>query len=325
MSTNINVYLDSYNSVKKSNPWIFPSQHAIMALPFTQKNKPYHHEVFKAVKNAFKRKGGWGSLLADPSDEFVYCLMQLSKDEPDKSVTDLVQLRKRFKEAGFSQSAPLTYCAYALSNKSQDQQERIIRKTYTLYGLLKKAHPFLTTSSDIPILLMLAERAEEAEELMRRYEEVYAELVSSGFSKSTALQSAALALTLLPITVNSLAEQCLEIKGFLKENKMPTNADIYILMPLLLSSQARHAADMTEILEIANSIKSSKSVKWLGRTEILVLAAFLKIFDRINDTDWDNRTDRTPQLQVIFETMAYIQYARVTQQSAYTVSTGVYS
>lgn len=131
-----------------------------------------------------------------------------------------------------------------------------------LYDAMKAHHPFLTSSEDIPYVVLLGRRdgdLKERAETMNRY---YSELRPQGFSPGNHLQWLSQAMTFdSPQFQPEVAGRVLAIRDFFKAENIKIRSAHYPVLGFLAIAEADGAA-LKSIAELVRTLESSKLFRW---------------------------------------------------------------
>ena len=190
----------------------------------------------------------------------------------EDSVRRLIENEERLKSVGFKQGQHMPIACYTLYKVSQETDPTTVAKrAYELYMDMKKNHPFLTSSDDYSLSILLA----HLNPSFARIESAYTALNERGFSKSNDLQTLSHIIALSDLSVEVLVEKCVALKDMLKESKLASGTTYYPsigVMAVLVEGESDLA---TQWAELANYMNKQKKYKWLGKQMNVMLSASL--------------------------------------------------
>ena len=155
----------------------------------------------------------------------------------------------------FFSSQYLSVASMMISGMAEkDRYEEIARRTRRIYDLMRKEHPFLTSSEDSVFAALLALSEKSDEEVIRETEDCY-RLLKEQFSTGNALQSLSHALALGEGTAKEKCERTIRLYDLLKEKgcKYGTSYElatlgVLALLPAKLETIAEDVAETDAFL-----------------------------------------------------------------------------
>ena len=143
------------------------------ALIYMESGKSVDAKKIKECKKLLKKHEGWTSGLRNNMTSAVTVKMALAEDpesylERVKNVYELLMKGKVFN------SEFLGMAAIAICDQNKDEQtEVIVEKTKELMKLMKKTHPFLTSSEDTAFAAMMAMTGRDSKELVKEADKCF--------------------------------------------------------------------------------------------------------------------------------------------------------
>lgn len=140
---------------------------------------------------------------------------------------------------------------------------------------MKKNHPWLTSGDDYPLSVLLASSDTSVSSIIENMEECYKLLNENGFGKNNGLQFLSHILGFRQEENKIKVLRCKEIFNRLKENKMKVYSGGYPVIGFLSILGEDGYVAVEQVIEIVQSLKSTKKYKWLTKETHLFTAAAL--------------------------------------------------
>lgn len=203
----------------KSKYWYESSMYAAAAsLVFVTHKKPFDIDKFIEAKRLVNSKFGIFSNFR--SEMKVFTVANIAVDSNMESKADKVKevyssLKGSFSAFLHGEYLPLAAFSIADNAKNSDYDSIAIRSR-EIYKMLQKDHPLLTSSSDIPLMSLMALSGLSDEVISEKTNEAYAILKSKFPLNHEAVQQLSFILTLLGCNVEESSEKIIAIKAALK-------------------------------------------------------------------------------------------------------------
>lgn len=264
--------LQRFLLIDKAFIWEQPLMKHFAALLLTQNNLPFNEEQFKSALEQIKAQTGTFSYFRGLYKFSIASLLIADQSYSENSVRQVIENEERLKSVGFKQGQHMPIACYTLYKVSQEADPHYVAKrAYELYMEMKKNHPFLTSSDDYSLSLLLAHLNPD----MSRIEMAYERLNQNGFAKSNVLQTLSHILAISDLSIESLVEKCILLKQVLKENKLASGTTYYPaigVMALLLDVEPTIGNQWVDLSGYLNKLKK---YKWLGKPVNVILSASL--------------------------------------------------
>lgn len=201
------------------------------------------------------------------SAELSIVAMLASHDEPEKYLDDAMEIYKSLKEHFFG-SEYLPVAAMILAQGiSRERYAEVCEKSRRIYDLMKKNHPFLTSSEDCVFCAMLAMSEKSAEQIVNETEVCY-EKLRERFSDRNATQSLSHVIVLSDDSGLSIGDRCrdtIRLFDALKEqkNKYGTGYELATL-GVLATLPCSIEETVQEVIEVSNFLKTQKGYGFMG-------------------------------------------------------------
>ena len=273
------------SAIKWESDYLYP----ICASVFTDRERLADAEIVKDTRKMFKSRLGVFSNFRG-SCELPIVAMLAASDDPEKRLDDAIELYGGLKNHFFS-SEFLPVAAMMLSDSvPTEKYGEICERTRRIYDLMKKEHPFLTSSEDSVYAAMLALSERSDAEIISEVEICYAALKDK-FHDRNALQSLSFVLALADDGVFTAKDRCRETARLFdilkeKKNKYGTGYELATLGSLAtLPGGVEETA--RDLIEVSDYLKTQKGYGFWGmaKTQRLLHAAMIVTSDRIGGSD----------------------------------------
>lgn len=275
LKSKIDEMLELYQTVSKDFRWQNSLYRHLAALTYITKDKDYDSNKVESLMRYIKERTGIFSYFRTHC--FMISVFLCSQYEnPEEMFLKMLDYADKLRDAGFKSSMYLPVSAYTLLSTCEevDVNSRIY-KAYDVYTQMKKLHPWLTTSDDYALCILLAGSDENSSEVMESIEECYKALRSRGFSRSNGLQFLSHIISFSRESAESKAERCSRIYNLLSENHLHIYSSYYAALGLLTLEEGNIEDIVCETIEITDYLKHLKSYKWLGKGMNILIASSL--------------------------------------------------
>lgn len=188
----------------------------ICASIFSGKGVIADGEKIADCKKLLKENQGVFSTFRGTIESLTICMLSLS-DNPEEKLKNSTELFSLLKKE-FSNTNALAALSLTLDDMVSDiEAENYIERGKAIYKLMKKEHPFLTSSEDAPFAVLLAFSEKSDDELIADMEECY-ELTKMPFDDSNSRQTLSHVLAFGEGTAKGRSEKLNSLYVSLKEN-----------------------------------------------------------------------------------------------------------
>ncbi|HPF16641.1 MAG TPA: DUF4003 family protein [Thermotogota bacterium] len=272
----IDSLISHHQALKSSFKWEHDLNLHLVALNYVLNNKTVNPDRLKEAQQFIKENTGLFSSFRG-TNLFAICGLLVSENDMAlsrlKTMMANVELAKK---SGFKNSNYLPAALYALDKVYDGKDTEIfLKKAHDLYKEIKRNHPFLTGGDDYALAIILANNNGNSEAIEKNYRA----LAEAGFSKSNGLQMMSHILTLSDTETEKLTKICITVYEKLKENKLKINSTYYPAIALISLLPEEHTEDL---IEVAQSLKSQKGYKWLGKGMNVLIASALIAGESVN-------------------------------------------
>ena len=254
------------DTVKLAIPWENAYFYPICASIFTDKNINADAEKLRECRKLLKSRVSVFSNFRGIS-ELVIVSKLATVEDPERRLDEAVRVYRELKDHFFS-SEYLPIAAMIISEAVEScKYEEICARTRRIYDLMKREHPFLTSSEDSIFATMLALTPRGDEEIVSEVETCYG-ILKESFLDKNAVQSLSHVLALSDDGMRSPQERCRDtVRLFeaLKEKKYKYGTG-YELATLGVLASLPCGIDQTvrEIIEASDYLKGQKGYGFFG-------------------------------------------------------------
>lgn len=246
------------------------------AFIFAMEQRPFQMRRYQSTIELIKKNTGIFSNYRSSMLHPLAALLNTKFEDPGQALQSLLGYDRIMKKNGFKPSPYLPIAAYALmATSTSERTEEQITKAMQIYKMMKQEHFWLTSSDDYAISVLLAAEERDIAEMMEEMEDIYKELNAQGFSKSNGLQFLSQLLTFGVDPVDEKIQRCIKTYEYLKSQGQKVHSMYYASIGFLtlISDDCEGAA--SEVIEMMDYIKSSKSFRSFYRELNLLIASSL--------------------------------------------------
>ncbi len=284
------LFISNRDAVKSSFPMENSYMHAICASYFMNREVLATAEGLKSGRKMLKKRVNAFSNFrgaVELSIVAMLCLDGGGEARIDDAVKVNSLLKKKFPFSG--EYLPVAAMMIAQS-VSEDKWGETAERSRRIYDMMKKAHPFLTSSEDCVFAAMLAMSPRSDDELIREVETCY-NILKERFSDRNAVQSLSHVLALSDSDRGSAADKCrdtIRLFDFLKEKKHKYGTG-YELSTLGVLATLPCGIDETvrDLLEVSDFLKTQKGYGFWGfdRVQRMMHAGMIVTSEHIGASD----------------------------------------
>ncbi|MBM7691359.1 hypothetical protein JOC77_000764 [Peribacillus deserti] len=282
------VYRDIFLQLKSELRWRVSDSRSLMMISamYVVNSKSLNVKKLISLSSVIKDSVGAFSALKSFVRYNLAAMLLVRYENPEEKFAELLRIYNRMVEKGFSRGTFTYLSAFCVLSRTDASiiEEDLIEKALSLYKAMKKEHYFLTSVSDYPLAILLAQNEGPIEDLIGRMEYFYRQLSAGPFAKSDQLQFLSHILTLEQNTENKvLADRCMEIYQAFKDNGIKPKNSTYPAIGLL-SLLDNPNEEIISIVELTNSLNSEKVFKWY-KTENFMMAVHLIMSNKIQNAE----------------------------------------
>jgi hypothetical protein len=277
-----NLFIRNREIMKKNLKFEHQGIHYTGALIYTEKNQSVDFDRIQKAKDIIKDNTKVFSNFRGIGYTLGAIRLSLST-YPESKFKETLRAYELLKKE-FTGSEQLSSVAYFIAEAEETSIlniEELIKRSKEVYTKMKKNHPFLTSSEDISLAVLIAMNTENIDETIEQMEGYYNNLKDK-FYIGNPLQSLSHVLSLSRGNMEERALKVINIYDNLKDRKLKygKNHELPLLGILALSDKS--VENITEdIEEVYNKFKEVGVVKTFGlsRTEGLMYASLLVAID----------------------------------------------
>ncbi|WP_338778348.1 DUF4003 family protein [Metabacillus sp. FJAT-52054] len=283
--------LDQYSHIflllKDELKWKVSDQRILMmaASFYSVSKRPFNLPHYLNICDYMKAYSGMFSPFKSYHRFITAAILDTRYEDPFSKFDEMNRIHDELVKAGFRKGI-FTYISALAFMGTNTPEERIhekAAKAHTIYSYMKDQHFFLTSASDYPLAVLLAEGEERTEDIVGLMESYYDQLNRSGFKKGNELQFLSHILSLAGAAASqNLVDRCvqtaytLENHGFrLKRKNYP---EIGLLS--LIDSQT---SDIENLESAISQLNAAKHFKWNKEMNFTV-AVHLIASERLENT-----------------------------------------
>ena len=248
-----NLLIENRDTIASLYKWESGLTHLCCSGIFTMKGIKVDVGMLMQAKVLLKQQSSIFSEFRGMASPVVASMLSISENPKlllaqCRTVYDL--LKKKFQSCPY---LPITAMVIA-QTAAPDTYEQVVSRAHGLYKMMKKAHPFLTSSDDYTFCALMALSEKRDETLLADAEACFAQLKRNGMSRN-GIQSLSHVLSLYNGSALIKCQQTLDLFQKLRELGLGfgTNYELPILGILAMSGQ--------NLTEIASNIEEID--KWL--------------------------------------------------------------
>ncbi|RAZ67909.1 DUF4003 family protein [Planococcus maitriensis] len=250
---------EAYGQVSRALGWATDKQVSLaVTMIYLSRGREFDADAHHEVSQLIKKKEGFMSPLRAHLHHIVAAYLVLGDEPAEDGLVKLNANQQALNDVKFWKSS-YTYLA-GLMMKSPGEAEC----ARELYDAMKTHHPFLTSSEDIPYVVLLSNREgdiQERAETMNRY---YKELRPQGFSAGNHLQWLSQSMTFgSPAFQPEVAGRVIAIRDFLKAEKIKVRGEHYPVLGFLAIAEADGEA-LAAVVKMFRELEASKLFRWYG-------------------------------------------------------------
>lgn len=248
---------ETFEQVSKTLGWTADKQIALaVTMIYLSRDRAFDAAIHNEVSRLVKSTEGFTSPLRAHLHHIVVSYLVLGDLPAAEGLARLNDHQQALVAEKFWKSG-YTYLG-GLMMESPEEAAR----ARELYDAMKVHHPFLTSSEDIPYVVLLGRREgdlKQRAETMNRY---YRELRPQGFSAGNHLQWLSQAMTFdSPAFEPEVAGRVLAIRDFLKAEQVKVRSEHYPVLGFLAIAKADGAA-LKSIVELVRALEGAKLFRW---------------------------------------------------------------
>lgn len=259
--------------------------YSVCAAIFTDKGIEATPEILKNCKNILKSHTGIFSDFRGNVKLPMIAILATS-DSPDDKMNRAVNIHKALRANYFS-SDFLPIAALALDELApNDDYQKISERSRLIYNLMKKEHPFLTSSEDSVFATLLSLIDMPAEAIVSQAEKAYG-ILKKVFHDSDAVQTLSHIMVLLGGNIENNCIRTIELFNRLKNRKHKYGKGFELAILAILSIADDMDGVIDDIIEVDMFLSEQKGYGFWGIDKIqrIMHAAILVSKDYLTGKD----------------------------------------
>jgi len=300
-------FIDCRDTIKSAFFWENSSIYPVAASVFVDKRRRADKERLIMCRDILKENTGVFSNFRSHIKLPMIAMMAVSND-PQTKLKRALGVYTALKEHFFT-SDYLPLAAMSIAEMAEPEKyEELAKKTRRIYDLMKKEHPFLTSSEDSVFAALLALSDKPEEQLVRDAEQCY-DLLKPNFFSGDAVQSLSHVLALCDGDAEFKCSRAMAIFEALKEtgNKYGTGHELATLGVLsVLPGEVDAIAE--DVATMASLLKGRKGYGIFGATKAqrLMHAAMIVVSEYLGDTNAMQAAAVTSTVSIIIAQQAAV-------------------
>ncbi len=293
-------FIENKEKIRKEFAWGNAYLYPVCTAVFTDRRVSVDVKKMKYCQDILKSKTAMFSTFRGMSMYVTLAFMTLS-DEPDVLFDRMLKVYDLLKKHFWS-SDYLPVAATVIADSAEEYRyAQIAERTRTIYEMMSKEHPFLTSSEDSVFSAMLAMSELSNEQIIRECEKGY-EILKGEFFYSNAVQSLSHVLALSEGTIESKCSASLALYNELKSKgyKYTTSYGLATLgVAALLPTDRKYIVN--DIIDVDKFLSKQKGYGFFGldSRQRLMHATMLVTSDYVG-------TEGSPELASVVSTLSLI-------------------
>lgn len=301
----------------KQNRWVDKRLAYVLARSFVGSRQHFDGEQFVRLKQLLKSKLGFFHLLQAPLLDAVVTMMMVNGKTTEGDVVDFLNDYQRLVDAGFHRSGFTYFAAFLLTLSPEDKTQAAMRGQQ-IYQEIKGQHPFLTSSEDAPMAILLALQPyllkKTPREIAAVTESYYQNLRRAGFSRFADLQyGAACCTNYFGSYQEGIIQRISEILQQLRNHGFSITSSMYISIVTLAYVSLTEPVDYQDILQNEALIKENGGLRFdRGVRQLLAISLYNGKMLRKGQTQTADQIDALNISLMILQEQAAIVAATTT-------------
>lgn len=163
--------IENYERIVPGNRMEYDTLLVAGAAMYLARGEEVDPERLEMCKRLLKQKKGVFSSFRGIAEFIVRCKMALSPD-PERYLDQLDAVYSGLRSF-FSDDQVLLAATVIVDLAAPEKQDAAVQKTKTLYGEMRKAHPWLTSQEDMPFAALMAVTVKDGAAVYEEAEKVY--------------------------------------------------------------------------------------------------------------------------------------------------------
>ncbi|MEH7442938.1 DUF4003 family protein [Bacillus sp. JJ1122] len=302
---NMKRYTQIYSQLRERLRWKVtdPSLLMMVASLYITNNRNFDIGRFNDVAEHIKNESGLFSPLRSQSRFTFAAMLDTRFDNPEEMFPHFITAYEELVSAGFSRNIFTYIAAMLLITTDVQDLGPLSDQARIIYKKMREKHLFLTSHSDYPLAVTLAQSERQSDELIFHMEDLYSKLSQNGFRKGNDLQSMSHILSLHEnSSADDLVAKSTEIFYAMKKEGIKPKSMFYPQMALLTFIE-KDMNNLTQIKDIWEQLNLVKAFKWKKDINFMMAVTFV-VSDKI-----ENSSLLQTNLSTTIETLIQAQQA----------------
>ena len=261
------LFIENRDVVKSTFPMENAFMHSLCASYFMNRGVLARVDDLKETRKMLKARLSSFSSFRGSAELSMVAMLYLDgagESTLENAISVYALLKKKFPLSG--EYLPVAAMMIARS-VTEDGWEELAERSRRIYDMMKKEHPFLTSSEDCVFAVMLALSQRSDEEIIRELEVCY-NILKERFSDRNAVQSLSHVLALVDADRESAADKCrdtIRLFDALKEkkHKYGTGYELHTL-GVLATLPCGIDECVRDLIEVSDFLKAQKGYGFWG-------------------------------------------------------------
>lgn len=259
----LEIFKQTFLELKDSLKWKVSDQRILMMVSsiYTASNRNFQLSDYLNVCDYLKEYSGMFSPFKSYHRFLTGAMLDTRFEDPFAKFEEMKQVHDLLAENGFRKGMFTYISALAFISTGSDNPQKAA-KAYELYSRMKEKHYFLTSASDYPLAVLLADREESPEAIIDTMESFYEHLSRSGFKKGNDLQFLSHILSLSgEKNPQNLVSRCLQTVQSLEQHGLSLKKIHYPEVGIL-SLVTQEPDYWSSLAKTVGHLNAEKSFKW---------------------------------------------------------------
>ena len=272
------LFVENRNLIHSNFKFDYDTTSVAAALIFTNADKTADIDKIKECRQILKKKASALSSYRNTIELILTSKMSLQED-PEKYIDNVIALTNKIRRSKLlDDSNEIIAAMNVIESGHLDEADAINEKYQEIMKRMRKEHPILTGSEDVPFAMMLALSDKGVDNIITEMEACYSYIKENFKTSKDAIQAMSEVLTLYDTGVDAKCKKTLDIYNSFKESghkygKYYEFASLGVLTNLNMDTSSL----VSEIGEVAEYLHQHKGFgNWaLGSETRLMFAAMM--------------------------------------------------
>ncbi len=260
------LFIENRDAFKAAFPWENGYFYPICTSFFVDRGRVADVERLKECRKILKNRVNAFSNFRSQAELSIVAMLAVC-DDPGEKLDETIMIYRALKEHFWS-SEYLPVAAMILSESVEsEKRSEICERARRIYGLMKKEHPFLTSSEDSVFAVMLALSERSDDEIVRETETCY-NILKEKFFDRNAVQSLSHVLALADDGIRTSGDKCRDVARLFdmlkaKKHKYGTGYELATL-GVLATLPCGLDETLNDLIAVSDFLKAQKGYGFFG-------------------------------------------------------------